>query len=224
VSAQLLGRLGTMTRPVPGRPSLGARAFAALDITATAVRGVEGAALAAHAGFDLLGVVVVGFVAAVAGGMMRDVLLGDLPPAALRSASRIIVALSAAVATFVLLRLVDAVPEPILLSLDGMGLALFAVIGAQKAYAHGASIWVIVIVGLVAATGGGVLRDVLLGHTPFLLTQSVYGLAAAAGALVTGILLLTTRRPHLAVVVGFAVAFALRESAIVWGWSLPHLG
>lgn len=224
MSLVIAGRVVTATRPLPGRPSLGARAFAALDITATAVRGLEGAALAAHAGFDLLGVVVVGFVAAVAGGMLRDVLLGDLPPAALRSASRIVVALAAAVATFVLLNLVDAVPEPLLLSLDGMGLALFAVIGAQKAYAHGASLWVVVIVGVVAATGGGVLRDVLLGHTPVLLTQSVYGLAAAAGALVTGILLLTTRRPHLAVVIGFVVAFGLREAAIFGGWSLPHIG
>ena len=98
---------GTAVRPVPGRPSLGARAFAALDIIATGVRGVEGAALAAHAGFDLLGVLVVGFVTAVVGGMLRDVLLGDLPPAALRSSSRILVALAASGAAFVLLRLVD---------------------------------------------------------------------------------------------------------------------
>lgn len=208
---------GTAARAVPGRPSLGARAFAALDIVATAVRGVEGAALAAHAGFDLLGVLVVGFVAAVVGGMLRDVLLGDLPPAALRSSSRIIVAFAASGATFVLLKLVDDVPTTVLLTLDGVGLALFAVIGAQKASAHGASLWVVVVVGVVAATGGGVVRDVLLGHTPVLLTQSVYGGAAAVGALATGILLVTTRRAHLSIVVGFVLAFALRETVLLLG-------
>ncbi|BAJ75947.1 predicted membrane protein [Microbacterium testaceum StLB037] len=208
---------GTAARAVPGRPSLGARAFAALDIVATAVRGVEGAALAAHAGFDLLGVLVVGFVAAVVGGMLRDVLLGDLPPAALRSSSRIIVAFAASGATFVLLKLVDEVPTTVLLTLDGVGLALFAVIGAQKASAHGASLWVVVVVGVVAATGGGVVRDVLLGHTPVLLTQSVYGGAAAVGALATGILLVTTRRAHLSIVVGFVLAFALRETVLLLG-------
>jgi len=207
----------TSVRPLPGRPSLGARAFAALDILATGVRGVEGAALAAHAGFDLLGVLVVGFVAAVVGGILRDVLLGDLPPAALRSSSRIIVAFAASGATFVLLRLVDEVPSAVLLTLDGVGLALFAVIGAQKASAHGASLWVVVVVGVIAATGGGVVRDVLLGHTPVLLTQSVYGGAAAVGALATGILLLVTRRAHLSIVIGFVLAFALRETVLLLG-------
>lgn len=206
---------GTAVRPVPGRPSLGARAFAALDIIATGVRGVEGAALAAHAGFDLLGVLVVGFVTAVVGGMLRDVLLGDLPPAALRSSSRILVALAASGAAFVLLRLVDEVPSTVLLTLDGVGLALFAVIGAQKASAHGASLWVVVVVGVVAATGGGVVRDVLLGQTPVLLTQSVYGGAAALGASATGILLVTTRRAHLSIAVGFVLAFALRETVLL---------
>ncbi len=208
---------GTAVRPVPGRPSLGARALAALDIIATGVRGVEGAALAAHAGFDLLGVLVVGFVTAVVGGMLRDVLLGDLPPAALRSSSRILVALAASGAAFVLLRLVDEVPSTVLLTLDGVGLALFAVIGAQKASAHGASLWVVVVVGVVAATGGGVVRDVLLGQTPVLLTQSVYGGAAALGASATGILLVTTRRAHLSIAVGFVLAFALRETVLLLG-------
>ncbi|KTS65855.1 hypothetical protein NS206_03680 [Microbacterium testaceum] len=181
------------------------------------MRGVEGAALAAHAGFDLLGVLVVGFVTAVVGGILRDVLLGDLPPAALRSSSRIVVALGASVATFVLLALVDEVPSTVILTLDGVGLALFAVIGAQKASAHGASLWVVVAVGVVAATGGGVVRDVLLGHTPVLLTQSVYGAAAALGALATGILLLATRRAHLSIAVGFVLAFGLREAVLLIG-------
>lgn len=207
----------TSVRPLSGRPSLGARAFATLDLLATAVRGVEGAALAAHAGFDLLGVLVVGFVTAVVGGILRDVLLGDLPPAALRSSSRIIVALGASVATFVLLALVDEVPSTVILTLDGVGLALFAVIGAQKASAHGASLWVVVAVGVVAATGGGVVRDVLLGHTPVLLTQSVYGGAAALGALATGILLVATRRAHLSIAVGFVLAFGLREAVLLIG-------
>ncbi|WP_241493698.1 trimeric intracellular cation channel family protein [Microbacterium testaceum] len=207
----------TSVRPLSGRPSLGARAFATLDLLATAVRGVEGAALAAHAGFDLLGVLVVGFVTAVVGGILRDVLLGDLPPAALRSSSRIVVALGASVATFVLLALVDEVPSTVILTLDGVGLALFAVIGAQKASAHGASLWVVVAVGVVAATGGGVVRDVLLGHTPVLLTQSVYGGAAALGALATGILLLATRRAHLSIAVGFVLAFGLREAVLLIG-------
>lgn len=208
---------------VPSRPSLGARAFDVLDIAATALFGLEGAAIAAHAGLDLLGVVVVGFIVALAGGVLRDVLLGDLPPAALRSPSRIIAALGAAVAAFVCIEVVDAFPVLPLQIMDAIGLALFAVTGAQKAWTSGANLWVVTILGTVAATGGGVIRDVLLQRTPFVLSQSVYGSAAAAGALVTGILLVTTRRPRLALAAGFVVALALRLGAVLWGWSLPRI-
>jgi len=208
---------------VSSRPSLGARAFDVLDIAATALFGLEGAALAAHAGFDLLGVVVVGFLVALAGGVLRDVLLGDLPPAALRSPSRIVAALAAAVAAFVFIEIVDAFPVLPLQVMDAIGLALFAVTGAQKAWASGANLWVVTLLGTLAATGGGVIRDVLLARTPYVLSQSVYGSAAAAGALTTGILLATTRRPRLALAAGFAVALGLRLGAVLWGWSLPRL-
>lgn len=203
--------------------TLGARAFDAIDIAATALFGIEGAAAAAHAGLDLLGIVVVGFIVALAGGIIRDLLLGDLPPAALRSPSRIITALVAAVATFVLIGPIDAAPVLLLQTLDAVGLALFAVTGAQKAYAHGSNLWVIAILGTVTATGGGVVRDLILNRTPFVLSESVYGTAALAGALATGILLITTRRPRLALWVGFAVAFVLRMLAIAFDWELPRL-
>ncbi|WZH35905.1 MAG: TRIC cation channel family protein [Microbacterium enclense] len=207
----------------PDRPSVGARAFDALDIAATALFGLEGAAAAAHAGFDLLGVIVVGLIVALAGGVLRDVLLGDLPPAALRTPSRIVAGLAGALAAFVFIEIVDAFPQLPVEILDAVGLALFAVIGAQKASASGANLWVVTILGTLAATGGGVIRDVLLARTPYVLSESIYGSAAAAGAVLTGILLVTTRRPRLALGVGFAVTFALRLGAVVWGWSLPRI-
>lgn len=216
----------TDAAPAPralSRPTIGARAFDALDIAATALFGLEGAAAAAHAGFDLLGVIVVGLIVALAGGVLRDVLLGDLPPAALRTPSRIVAGLAGALAAFVFLEIVDAFPQLPLQILDAVGLALFAVIGAQKAGAAGASLWVVTILGTLAATGGGVIRDVLLSRTPYVLSESIYGSAAAAGAALTGILLRTTRRPRLALAVGFLVAFALRLGAVVFGWSLPRI-
>jgi uncharacterized membrane protein YeiH len=204
------------------RPTIGARLFDAVDIAATGLFAVEGAGAAAHAGFDLLGVVVVGFIVALAGGILRDVLLGDLPPAAFRSPVRIIVALAASVLTFVVLGAVDAFPALVLSILDAIGLALFAVSGAEKASGRGANLWVVTILGGITATGGGVIRDLLLHRTPFVLSQSVYGTAAIAGALVCGILLKTTRMPRLALAVGFAVALVLRLLAIAFDWQLPR--
>lgn len=205
------------------RPSVGTRAFDSLDIAATALFGLEGAAAAAHAGFDLLGVVVVGLIVALAGGVLRDVLLGDLPPAALRTPSRIVAGLAGALVAFVFLEIVDAFPALPLQILDAIGLALFAVTGAQKAWASGANLWVVTILGTLAATGGGVIRDVLLARTPYVLSESIYGTAAAAGAVATGILLAVTGRLRLALGVGFVVALALRLGAVVWVWSLPRI-
>jgi len=207
----------------PVRPRLARRAFDAVDITATAVFGIEGAAAAAHAGLDLLGVVAVGFIVALAGGIIRDVLLGDLPPAALRSPSRIITALSAAIGTFVVIGLIDSIPALLLTTLDAIGLALFAVTGAQKAYERGANLWVTTILGGVTATGGGVVRDIILQRTPFVFSESIYATAALAGALVVGILLRTARRPVLALWAGFTVAFVLRMLAVIFDWQLPRI-
>ncbi|MET0734541.1 MAG: TRIC cation channel family protein [Microbacterium sp.] len=206
------------------RPRLSTRLFDGIDIAATGLFAIEGAAAAAHAGLDLLGVVVVGFIVALAGGILRDVLLGDLPPAAFRSPARIIVAVAAALLTFFVLGAVDAFPVIVLSTLDAIGLALFAVTGAQKAYEHGHNLWVVTALGAVTATGGGVIRDLLLDRTPFVLSESVYGTAAVAGSLATGILLKTTRMPRLALAVGFAVAFGVRMLAIVFDWQLPRIG
>lgn len=204
------------------RPRLAARAFDAIDIAATAVFGIEGAAAAAHAGLDLLGIVVVGFVVALAGGIIRDVLLGDLPPAALRSPSRIIAAVGAAAGTALLLALVDALPGLLLTTLDAVGLALFAITGAQKAFEHGSNLWVIAILGAVTATGGGLLRDLILDRIPYVLSESVYGVAALAGSLVVGLLLRGTRNVALALWAGFAVVFGLRMLAVFFDWQLPR--
>lgn len=205
------------------RPKLGSRWFNAADIAATALFGVEGAAAATHAGLDLLGIVVVGFTVALAGGIIRDMLLGDLPPAAFRSPSRIITALAAALATFFLLGVFDVTPPFVVETLDAAGLALFAVTGAEKAYERGCNLWVITMLGTITATGGGVVRDILLNRIPVVLSESFYGSAALAGALTTGIVLQATRKPRLALACGFAVTFVLRMLGLIFDWQLPRL-
>jgi len=82
---------------------------------------------------------------------------------------------------------------------------------------------VVAALGTMTATGGGLVRDVLLNRVPFVLSQSVYGTAALAGALVTGILLRWTRARGLALLAGFAVAFLLGMLAVVFDWQLPRL-
>jgi len=206
------------------RRRTGSVLFDAVDIAATGLFAIEGATAGAAAGLDLLGVLVVGFSTALVGGVIRDLLLGDAPPAALRSPVRIIVALAGSVLAFVLAAASVDIPAAVLTTLDAAALALFAVTGADKALQHGSNLWVVVMLGTITGVGGGVVRDVLLNRVPFVLTSSVYATAAAAGALVFG-LLGRARVPALAAMTaGFAVCFVLRILAVVFGWQLPHLG
>ncbi|WP_292715256.1 TRIC cation channel family protein [Microbacterium sp. 13-71-7] len=207
----------------PQPPTARARLFDALDIVATGLFAMEGAAAAAHAGLDLLGILVVGFIVALAGGILRDVLLGDLPPAAFSSRTRIVVALVVSLATFGVLAVVDELPALALATADAVGLALFAVGGAEKAAARGANLWVVAALGTMTATGGGLVRDILLNRVPFVLTHSVYGTAALAGALATGILLRWTRTRGLALLAGALITFLLRMLAVIFDWQLPRL-
>lgn len=194
-----------------------------MDVVATGLFGFEGAIAGAVAGLDILGVIVVGMATAVGGGIVRDVLLGDLPPAAFGSPVRIVVALISSLLGFV----VAASPlHPTTLwlgVLDALALGLFAATGAQKALGRGSNGWVVVFLGTVTAVGGGVIRDVLMSRVPVVLSANVYAVAAAAGAAVY--LLCARLRLPGTVVIGLSVAacFALRVAAIVGDWQLPHL-
>ncbi|MGW0036342.1 trimeric intracellular cation channel family protein [Gordonia sp. NPDC003376] len=205
------------------RSQLGGRTFTAVDIVATALFGFEGASAAAQTDFDALGILVVGFVVGLGGGIVRDVLLGDLPPASLRSSSRVVAALAGAGAAFVLVGLADAVPATLLALCDAAALAFVAIAGAEKAFELGCSVVVTTVIGAISATAGGVVRDLLLERTPSVMSQSVYGTAALAGALVVAVIMSSLGRPGPALWCGFAVTFGLRALAVLLDWQIPHL-
>ncbi len=213
------------------RPSSWARrgahatlAFTVADIVATLLFAFEGARLAAVSGLDLFGVVVVGCVSSMVGGILRDVLLGDTPPFAFRSPSRIIVALLGSIGAFALVAAGAAAPDDVIAVLDALGLGLFAITGAEKALEFGSNGWVVVIVGTLTSVGGGMTRDVLLGHVPTVLTSSIYASAAAAGALAVYLGAKARLTPAVAMTIGFVVCAGLRILAIAFGWQLPRVG
>jgi uncharacterized membrane protein YeiH len=205
-----------------GRASTaGRRLYSVADHAATGIFAIEGATAGVVAGLDVLGVIVVGFCTALVGGILRDVLLGDVPPAAFRSPSRIVVALAAAAFTFLLAGQLSSIPVGVLSVLDAAGLALFAVTGAQKALDHRSNGLVVVILGMMTAVGGGVVRDVLLDRVPLVLSGDVYATAAAAGALAVYIATRMRVAPVWAMTIGFGVCFVLRLVALTYGWQLP---
>lgn len=197
------------------------RALDAVDVAATFLFAVEGAMAGIAVGnVDLLGVIVVGFSTALIGGILRDTLLGDLPPAAFRTPSRILVALAGGIVAIAAWRLVNGIPDVVLLTLDAACLSLFAVTGAAKALEHRMSWIVVIVLGTITGVGGGVVRDLLLNRVPLVLSADVYASAAVGGI---GVMLLArlVRVPLVpALWLGFVACVGLRLLAVAYGWSL----
>ena len=139
-----------------------------LDLAGTAVFAISGAAIGVKYRLDVFGVCVLAFVAGNAGGMLRDVMLGATPPAALSGWHHVTVSLLAALLTFWWHPRLERLRTPILL-FDAAGLGLFAVSGTEKALAFGLDPLVAAILGMLTGIGGGVLRDLLVNEIPTVL-------------------------------------------------------
>lgn len=191
-----------------------------LDLLGTAVFAISGAAVGVKHRLDVFGVCVLAFVAGNAGGMLRDVLIGAVPPAAFRGWQHVAISLLAGVITFFWHPRLERLRTPILL-FDAAGLGLFAVSGTQKALAFGLHPFVAALLGMLTGIGGGMLRDVLVRSIPTVLREDLYALAALAGAglVVAGHLLHLPPTPT--TIAGAALCFGLRVLAIRRGWSLP---
>lgn len=156
----------------------------ALDLAGTFSFALNGALTAVRrAKVDIVGVVTLGMITALGGGILRDILIKDLPPATFRDWRYLVVAAGGSLVAFFLGRRLDRVAWLITL-LDAAGLSLFAVTGATKAIAFGLGAGQAVILGGVTAVGGGTLRDVLLREVPTVLHSELYAVPALVGAAV----------------------------------------
>jgi uncharacterized membrane protein YeiH len=137
--------------------------------------------LAVQRQLDAFGVTVLAVAAALAGGMLRDVLLGDTPPAALEDARYLAAAVGSAVFVFFGHQVIARLNKPVMV-LDALGLGLFAVSGCRKALLAGLDPVPAIILGVLTAVGGGAVRDILVAEVPRVLREEVYALAALVGA------------------------------------------
>jgi uncharacterized membrane protein YeiH len=150
---------------------LGTFAFA-LNGAFTATRTVR---------LDIVGVLVLGVTTAIGGGIMRDVLVGAVPPSAFTHWYYLAAAGGGALLAFFISRPSRLLTGPILI-FDAIGLSLFCVTGAQKALEYGLDAAAAIIVGAIAAVGGGTVRDIMIGQVPSVLTSGLYAIPALVGA------------------------------------------
>jgi uncharacterized membrane protein YeiH len=192
----------------------------ALDLAGTFVFALSGAMAAVRRKLDLFGVLVLAFAAANTGGIVRDVLIGAVPPGAISDWRYLGVSVVAGLFTFYFPSEITRRWNPVLI-FDAAGLALFAVAGAQKALLHGLNPVMATLLGVLTGIGGGMARDVLLAEIPVVLRADLYAVAALVGAVVVVTANVLHLPSTLAAIVGAMLCFGLRVIALRKGWQLP---
>jgi uncharacterized membrane protein YeiH len=191
-----------------------------LDLVGVAVFAVSGVLAARNGGLDLLGVIVIAAITAIGGGTLRDLLLHRYPIFWITDAQYLTVIMASALLTVAYVR-VRPPPGKTLLVADAIGLALFALSGAQVAEAAQCPVIIVVLMGTMTGVAGGVVRDVITAQVPLILRRDIYATAAIVGIALYLLLQAFGLQRSAAFGAGMAVVIALRLLAIHWGWQLP---
>ncbi len=191
-----------------------------LDLAGTFVFALSGAAAAVKRELDIFGVLVLAIVAATTGGILRDLLIGAVPPIALTDWHYLVVSLAAGLLAFYWHPLIDRLRSPVQL-FDAAGLALFAVTGTQKALLYGLDAPMAALLGMLTGIGGGIARDVLLTEIPTVLRAELYAIAALAGGAAVVVGESFGLPPGVTTIAGAALCLVIRLGSLYLGWHLP---
>lgn len=191
-----------------------------LDLFGIIVFSLSGALMAGRYKLDPFGVVVLAAVTAIGGGTIRDLVL-QTPVFWIVQPYYLYIIVATAILTIIIIRRPKRIPKRFLLIADAFGLALFAVVGTQKALLLGAPPSVAIVMGLITGVAGGMIRDVLCNVIPMILRQEIYALAAMlGGSLFVGLRYLSWSENE-ATITAVLGALLLRLAAIYWRVSLP---
>lgn len=190
-----------------------------LDYAGVAVFAATGALAASRKELDIIGFLFLAGVTGIGGGTVRDLVLGA-PVFWVVNHDYLTVCAAMALLVYFTAHLIES-RYRLLLWLDAVGLAAYCVYGAWKGLLVTGSAPVAIVMGLMTATLGGILRDLIAGEPSVLMRQEVYVTAAMAGAVTFSVLTIAGLPTIAAALAAFAVAFAIRAGAIRYGWSIP---
>lgn len=202
------------------------------DLIGTIAFAISGAFVGIRKGMDIFGVNVLAVTTACGGGLMRDLIIGSIPPQMFRNPFFVMVATVVANVVFLLMYLHRHMPrkvatlyDKLLFWFDSLGLAAFTVDGVMAGIAmgYGDNEFLICFLGFMTAVGGGALRDVLAGQTPDIFRKHVYAVAAIAGAVLMVALLRLFESEQIAMLGGFLLVPVLRFLAAHFRWNLPKV-
>ena len=194
-----------------------------LDLFGTMAFAVTGAFKAIEHKADIVGIIILATITGVAGGTIRDVILGKELPNSLIDPSYVIITVVSAIVIFLLHSKMKK-HWNIFLKFDAIGLGVFTVIGATFAYnMFGMNFLVIVLSGMLTAIGGGILRDVFVSQTPIVFVKELYASASFLGAAVFYLVILLTNDVYVGTISGLLLATGLRMVAMKYNWNLPKV-
>ena len=184
---------------------------------------VTGAFKAIEHKADIVGIIILATITGVAGGTIRDIILGKTLPNSLVDPVYVIITIISAVILFFLYSKLRQ-HWNIFLKFDALGLGIFTVIGATFAYnLVGMNFLVIVLSGMLTAIGGGILRDIFVNQTPIVFVKELYASASFIGAVLFYLTLLITNEIYAATIIGMVITTVLRLVAMKYNWNLPRV-
>lgn len=197
------------------------------EIIGTVAFAASGAIVALKKEMDIFGVAILGLFTAVGGGVIRDMILGNTPPAVFKDPVYALVAIITSIIIFLpsvrgLLKKSPKVYDIVMLIMDSVGLGIFTVVGIQtaKSVNPDSGYFLLVFVGIVTGVGGGLLRDICAGVTPYIFIKHFYACASLLGSMLCAFLWNYTSE-NIAMILGSAAVLVLRILAAKFRWSLP---
>ena len=184
---------------------------------------VTGAFKAIEHKADIVGIIILATITGVAGGTIRDIILGKTLPNSLIDPAYVIITVISAIVLFFLYSKMRK-HWNVFLKFDAIGLGVFTVIGATFAYnLVGMNFLVIVLAGMLTAIGGGILRDIFVNQTPIVFVKELYASASFIGAVLFYFTLLVTNEIYAAMIIGLVITTTLRLVAMKYNWNLPRV-
>jgi uncharacterized membrane protein YeiH len=192
----------------------------AIEISGTVAFAVSGSFSAMQKRLDVFGVLIMGFVTAIGGGTIRDVLIGDTPVAWMRDYKLPLIILGTVIATILFKKYIKAFKITLFL-FDALGLGLFTIIGVQKGLAAGLNPGICVALGTITGCFGGVIRDILLNDIPLIFRKEIYATACIIGGTVY-LLLLNVIDENVNKILAVVLVCAIRIIAVRFKLTLPR--
>ena len=193
-----------------------------LDLFGTVAFAITGAFKAIEKKFDIIGILVLATITGVAGGTIRDVILGRVPNSIV-DPTYVIVTIASGITIFFLYSRLKK-HWNLFLKFDAIGLGVFTIIGATFAYnIFGLNFLAILLAGVLTAAGGGILRDIFVNQVPIVFVKEFYLSASFIGIVIFSIILYFTNELYYATIVGIALTSLLRLIAMKYNWNLPKV-